>query len=148
MEGESQEDDLIGPPTCWLLISSWNLFISTKILINRFQLESVAVRLAFLSALFPLLPSCGHRYETTSSDDSSSEDSSSSGSEEDEEECEEEETECGDEEQCKKVEKQNEGEELRQEGSKEVDKQEGESTEKLEMREKWVKEIYNESFLE
>lgn len=42
----------------------------------------------------------------------------------------------GDEEQCKKAEEQSAGQELRQEEAKEVDKQEEESSEKLEMREK------------
>lgn len=87
-------------------------------------------------------PPCGHRYETTSSDDSSSEDSSSSGSEEEEDD---EEKECGDEEECEKVEGQSPGEGVQQEGAEDVDKKEEEEgeecPEKQEMRERWVKEI-------
>lgn len=82
-----------------------------------------------------LLPPCGHRYETTSSDDSSSEDSSSSGSEEDDEK------EYGEKEECNNAEGKGTREEFQPEGAEDVDKKDEErSSEKQEMRERWVKE--------
>lgn len=92
----------------------------------------------FLSMFAFTAPPCGHRYETTSSDDSSSEDSSSSGSEEEEED---EERECRSEEEHKNVDGGRTGEEFQLDGVEDVDKKDGEeNSEKLEMRERWVKE--------
>ncbi|XP_070760230.1 KN motif and ankyrin repeat domain-containing protein 1a [Enoplosus armatus] len=77
-------------------------------------------------------------YETTSSDDSSSEDSSSSGSEEEEEEEEEKEKEYGGKEEYKNVEGGSTREEFQPEGAEDVDKKdEEESSEKQEMRERY-----------
>ncbi|KAI3372548.1 hypothetical protein L3Q82_023026, partial [Scortum barcoo] len=73
-------------------------------------------------------------YETTSSDDSSSEDSSSSGSDEEEED---EEKEYGGKEEYKNVDRGSTREEFQPEGAKDVDKKdEEESSEKQEMRER------------
>ena len=87
------------------------------------------------------------RYETTSSDDSSSEDSSSSGSdeEEEEEEDEDEEKEFGEKpEGFQNVKGKSTREEFQPEGAEDVKKQkeEEESSEKQELRERWVEEQF------
>lgn len=91
----------------------------------------------FLNVCAFVAPLWRSRYETTSSDDSSSEDSSSSGSDEEDEEKEF----VGKEEEYKNVEGKHTTKEFQPEGAEDGKKEDKEeSSEKQEMRERWVQE--------